>query len=567
MKPPIDHKPDIVFEAQYQKPLVGASLDPNHTHFIFVDDGSKKQFGKEQGLRGKFEGEVRKNGVTKDETEVPIVCLMVEGGIGTIDTVRNALFNGTPCIIIAGTGRAANVLSYAVEYSNKLDQEETISEEKRKRKLEKFIREKSKSYLKLDEAGLIKSVKWIMECLQNKKQIRIFHLDEEDGESAGDLDKAILKTLLEMGGLDVRTQLHLSLLWNRDDMAEEVIVKNRRSLKLKDLEYFLEQALVDNKLAFVKLLVERVSLASFLTKTKLEKLYNDTMQVSSDKYLLETLESSERNSQKNERTLEDIANALLSVSGIEYCPQLVQRDDLHANKNELKVSKIRTSSTEDATDEFKHPERELFVYSLLFSRHEMSAYFWEEMLCKTSGALFAVLLAKSMLRSSSVQVDINHQDSIEAMLKDYETKAVGVLNVCNSCNVKKSQTLLKVQHGSWGDKTCLEISEEADSKKFLSQSACQILIRDICFGKLSDQNPTWKIVLAAFMPVFVFAIAFKSELANEKKQLENTRKKAHDGEKSARSEGKGESFDKFVYRFWVEGKYLRTRYQRTENQE
>ena len=33
----------------------GVGLDPNHTHFIFVDDGSTDEFGKEQELRGQIE--------------------------------------------------------------------------------------------------------------------------------------------------------------------------------------------------------------------------------------------------------------------------------------------------------------------------------------------------------------------------------------------------------------------------------------------------------------------------------------------------------------------------------
>lgn len=35
-------------------------LDPNHTHFILVDDGSEGQFGKEIEFRAHFEAELRK---------------------------------------------------------------------------------------------------------------------------------------------------------------------------------------------------------------------------------------------------------------------------------------------------------------------------------------------------------------------------------------------------------------------------------------------------------------------------------------------------------------------------
>lgn len=35
-------------------------LDPNHTHFILVDDGSENQFGKEIEFRANLENELRK---------------------------------------------------------------------------------------------------------------------------------------------------------------------------------------------------------------------------------------------------------------------------------------------------------------------------------------------------------------------------------------------------------------------------------------------------------------------------------------------------------------------------
>jgi hypothetical protein len=36
-------------------------LDPNHNYFIFVDDGSREEYGKEIDFRVKLEEELRKN--------------------------------------------------------------------------------------------------------------------------------------------------------------------------------------------------------------------------------------------------------------------------------------------------------------------------------------------------------------------------------------------------------------------------------------------------------------------------------------------------------------------------
>ena len=228
--PPADYTPESNsdFEAQYQKPLKGIGLDPNHTHFIFVDDGSNYQFGKEQALRGKFESVLCENGVARKRTKVPIVCVMVEGGPGTIATVINALVNGTPCVVIEGSGRAADVLAYAVNLFEKLNYSDSLSEEDRKEKLGKLIRLKAETILKLQGASLEKSVNWLVQCLDFRNNIRIFKLDEDNSEITGDLDKAILQTLLETENLDIQTQFHLSFLWNRDDMAVQVIAKIKK---------------------------------------------------------------------------------------------------------------------------------------------------------------------------------------------------------------------------------------------------------------------------------------------------------------------------------------------------
>ena len=46
---------------------------------------------------------------------VPVVCVVVEGGPNTIATVYEAVMNGTPAIIISGSGRAADILAFAFQ--------------------------------------------------------------------------------------------------------------------------------------------------------------------------------------------------------------------------------------------------------------------------------------------------------------------------------------------------------------------------------------------------------------------------------------------------------------------
>jgi len=44
---------------------------------------------------------------------VPVVLLVLEGGMNTLKTAREAIVNNTPVIVIAGSGRAADFIDFA----------------------------------------------------------------------------------------------------------------------------------------------------------------------------------------------------------------------------------------------------------------------------------------------------------------------------------------------------------------------------------------------------------------------------------------------------------------------
>ena len=59
---------------------------------------------------------------------VPIVCVVVEGGPNTLATVYEAVMNGTPAVIVAGSGRAADILAFACQRAPVVEHEVTDSE-------------------------------------------------------------------------------------------------------------------------------------------------------------------------------------------------------------------------------------------------------------------------------------------------------------------------------------------------------------------------------------------------------------------------------------------------------
>lgn len=97
-------------------------LDPNHTHFILVDDGSQDMFGKEIEFRARLEAELRrgklpdqyekmrkekrKNSFNSIENEdaqsmIPMILIVVQGGPNTLLTVEESLKKNVPVLVLA----------------------------------------------------------------------------------------------------------------------------------------------------------------------------------------------------------------------------------------------------------------------------------------------------------------------------------------------------------------------------------------------------------------------------------------------------------------------------------
>ncbi|CAF1313817.1 unnamed protein product [Didymodactylos carnosus] len=107
----------------------GCDIDPNHTHFILLDDGYppkgknegedwRKFYPKEQAncradlilnMRAEIEQEAAM--MPGEAIKIPIIQVLTEGGASSILTICNALEKNTPVIVIKDSGRAADTIA------------------------------------------------------------------------------------------------------------------------------------------------------------------------------------------------------------------------------------------------------------------------------------------------------------------------------------------------------------------------------------------------------------------------------------------------------------------------
>jgi hypothetical protein len=132
--------------------------DPNHTHFLWVDNGRKDCWGAEVDLRSKIETAIcspamkwedngPKQGLQNGEkrhracsssmarrkqaaaaefvdldrpNSIPCVCIAYEGGPGTILTVYTEVKQNIAVVVVNGSGRCCDVFCYAAKHVEKL---------------------------------------------------------------------------------------------------------------------------------------------------------------------------------------------------------------------------------------------------------------------------------------------------------------------------------------------------------------------------------------------------------------------------------------------------------------
>uniref|UniRef100_A0A8C5MWU9 Transient receptor potential cation channel subfamily M member 2 n=1 Tax=Leptobrachium leishanense TaxID=445787 RepID=A0A8C5MWU9_9ANUR len=252
-------------------------LDNNHTHFILVDDGTHGRYGVEIPLRARLEKYISEQTMEKEGTaiKIPIVCVVLEGGPGTLDTIYNAMYNNTPCVIVEGSGRVADVIAQVADLSPS-----RITISLVKEKLQNLFLD---TYSSFTEEQVIMWTKKIQDIVRMGSLLTILR-EASTGEQG--MDVAILQALLKAShSTDHRGrdnwdyQLKLAVSWNRPDIAETQIFTDDWKWKPSDLYPSLMVSLIEDKPSFVKLFLDRgVTLTEFVTSDHLTHLYNSTDQ-------------------------------------------------------------------------------------------------------------------------------------------------------------------------------------------------------------------------------------------------------------------------------------------------
>uniref|UniRef100_H3B0C1 Transient receptor potential cation channel subfamily M member 2 n=1 Tax=Latimeria chalumnae TaxID=7897 RepID=H3B0C1_LATCH len=503
-------------------------LDNNHSHFILVDDGTHGNYGVEIPLRTKLEEFISNQTLKKKGVgiKIPVVCVVLEGGPGTLDTIHNAITNGTPCVIVEGSGRIADVIAHV---ANLPISKITISLIQKQLKI--FFTEE---FDKFTQEKIIEWTKKIQDIVRMQQLLTVFRVDKEGQQ---DIDIAILRALLKAsksheypGHEDWDHQLKLAVAWNRVDIAKSEIFTGEKQWKSSDLHEVMTAALIGDKPEFAKLFMDQgVSLKEYLNQKTLISLYNN-LSPSSLIYnkILKLMEEKPQQPMLPEQhmiQLYHISDILRELLG-EFTELLYPRPkDMEKNFGPLSAPQIRLNTLHTELSQPDHrkssistkndgvpedPVRDLFLWAILQDRKELSDMFWEQSRDCIAAALGASKILKKL---SSEEEDTDRSEEMQALADEYEERAIRVFTECYRKDDERSEKLLTRISEAWGKTTCLRLALEADNKTFLAQGGVQAFLTKVWWGKLSVDTKRWQLMLCMllFPLIFTGLITFSSK--------------------------------------------------------
>jgi transient receptor potential cation channel subfamily M protein 3 len=180
-----------------------------------------------------------------------------------------------PVVVVEGSGRAADLIAFAHKYATETGESSTVLDGMREQLLAAIQRT-----FHVHQSQADKLLAELLQCVKKKNLITIFRPSDNTATSdvIGDgheLDHSILSALFRARHLSAAEQLCLALAWNRVDIARSEIFVYGQEWAEGALEEAMMEALVKNRVDFVKLLLETgVQMARFLTIVRLEELYN-----------------------------------------------------------------------------------------------------------------------------------------------------------------------------------------------------------------------------------------------------------------------------------------------------
>uniref|UniRef100_A0A673YHS7 Transient receptor potential cation channel subfamily M member 3 n=1 Tax=Salmo trutta TaxID=8032 RepID=A0A673YHS7_SALTR len=514
-------------------------LNSLHSHFILADNGTTGKYGAEVKLRRQLEKHISLQKInTRIGQGVPVVALIVEGGPNVISIVLEYLRDTppVPVVVCDGSGRASDILAFGHKYS------EEGGYTLRDQLLVTIQKTFTYSRTQAQHLFII-----LMECMKKKELITVFRMGSEGHQ---DIDLAILTALLKGANASAPDQLSLALAWNRVDIARSQIFIYGQQWPVGSLEQSMLDALVLDRVDFVKLLIENgVSMHRFLTLSRLEELYNTRHGPSNTLYhlvrdvkkgnlppdyrislidiglVIEYLMGGAYRCNYTRKRFRTLYHNLFGPKRVSGGPalhfpilQMKQCNRIDNRQGRQKTTRKREEEVDIDLDDpeinhFHFPFHELMVWAVLMKRQKMALFFWQHGEEAMAKALVACKLCKAMAHEASendmvddISQELNHNSS------EFGQLAVELLDQSYKQDEQMAMKLLTYELKNWSNATCLQLAVAAKHRDFIAHTCSQMLLTDMWMGRLRmRKNSGLKVILGLLLPPSILSLEFKNK--------------------------------------------------------
>ncbi|XP_067264516.1 transient receptor potential cation channel subfamily M member 3 isoform X3 [Chanodichthys erythropterus] len=510
-------------------------LNSLHSHFILADNGTTGKYGAEVKLRRQLEKHISLQKInTRIGQGVPVVALIVEGGPNVISIVLEYLRDTppVPVVVCDGSGRASDILAFGHKYS---EEGGIINESLRDQLLVTIQKTFTYSRTQAQHLFII-----LMECMKKKELITVFRMGSEGHQ---DIDLAILTALLKGANASAPDQLSLALAWNRVDIARSQIFIYGQQWPVGSLEQSMLDALVLDRVDFVKLLIENgVSMHRFLTLSRLEELYNTRHGPSNTLYhlvrdvkkgnlppdyrislidiglVIEYLMGGAYRCNYTRKRFRTLYHNLFGPKRPKALKLLGMEDDMPIRRGRQKTTRKREEEVDIDLDDpeinhFPFPFHELMVWAVLMKRQKMALFFWQHGEEAMAKALVACKLCKAMAHEASENdmVDDISQE-LNQNSREFGQLAVELLDQSYKQDEQMAMKLLTYELKNWSNATCLQLAVAAKHRDFIAHTCSQMLLTDMWMGRLRmRKNSGLKVILGLLLPPSILSLEFKNK--------------------------------------------------------
>ncbi|XP_039724439.1 transient receptor potential cation channel subfamily M member 4 isoform X1 [Pteropus medius] len=486
-------------------------LDYNYSAFFLVDDGTHGRLGGETRFRLRFESYIaqQKTGVGGTGIDIPVLLLLIDGDEKMLKRIENATQAQLPCLLVAGSGGAADCLAEILE--------DTLAPGNGGGR-RGDARDRIRRFFPTGDPEVLQAQ---VERIMTRKELLTVYSSEDGPE---EFETIVLRALVKAcGSSDASAyldELRLAVAWNRVDIAQSELFRGDIQWRSVHLEASLMDALLNDRPEFVRLLISHgLSLGHFLTPMRLAQLYSAAPSNSLLRSLLDQASHGAGTKTPGlkpsvEPRLPDVGHVLRMLLGEMCAPKYhswASEDPRHdhgckeshqGHKESTQLLSVRAAS-DLALDAVlgQTPWSDLFLWALLLNRAQMALYFWELGSNAVASALGACLLLRVLARLESEAEEGARRKELAAK---FEGLGVDLFGECyRSCEERAARLLLR-RCPFWGGATCLQLAMQADARAFFAQDGVQSLLTQKWWGEMDSTTPIGALVLAFFCPPLIY---------------------------------------------------------------